>query len=116
MVLTMSEIKEKIRPICEKYDVQKLFLFGSYARGDATEDSDVDFRLVSGKEMDLFKMIGLRLDLEEVLGKEVDLISQISKSSKIFKKYYERDAVLLYETKRKRRTNPSKNSYVLQRN
>ena len=43
MVLTIEEIKEKIRPICEKYRVVKLFLFGSYARGEATAESDVDF-------------------------------------------------------------------------
>lgn len=116
MILTMEEIKEKIRPVCEQYGVKKLFLFGSYARGDATDDSDIDFRLISEKEMDLFKMIGLRMDLEEVLGKEVDLISQISKNSEIFKKYYERDAVLLYETKRKRRTNPPRHPYVLRGN
>ncbi|MEX5285283.1 nucleotidyltransferase domain-containing protein [Selenomonas sputigena] len=116
MILTRAEIEEKIRPICEKYGVKKLFLFGSYARGDATEKSDVDFRLISGRDLDLFKMIGLRMDLEEALGKEVDLISQISKDSEIFKKYYERDAMLLYEAKRKRRTNSPEHSYVLQGN
>ena len=116
MILTRAEIEEKIRPICEKYGVKKLFLFGSYARGDATEKSDVDFRLISGRDLDLFKMIGLRMVLEEALGKEVDLISQISKDSEIFKKYYERDAMLLYEAKRKRRTNSPEHSYVLQGN
>ena len=81
MVLTIDEIKKRIRPVCEKYNVKELFLFGSYARGEATEDSDVDFRLISGRDIDLFKMVGLRLDLEEVLEKEVDLISQISEDS-----------------------------------
>lgn len=107
MILTIEEIKEKIRPICEQYNVIQLFLFGSYARGEATEKSDVDFRLVSGRDMDLFKMSGLRLDLVDALGKEVDLISHISEDCKIFKKHYERDAVLIYENRRKRRVNPA---------
>ena len=42
MILTIDEIRVKIRPICEKYKVKKLCLFGSYARGEAREDSDVD--------------------------------------------------------------------------
>lgn len=113
MVLTIDEIKKRIRPVCEKYNVKELFLFGSYARGEATEDSDVDFRLVSGRDIDLFKMVGLRLDLEEVLEKEVDLISQISEDSKIFKRHYERDAVLIYESERTRCTGSSEHSYVL---
>ena len=113
MLLTIDEIKKKIRPICEKYNVRALFLFGSYARGEATEESDVDFHLVSDRDIDLFKMIGLRLDLEEVLKKEVDLISQISEDSKIFKKYYERDAVLIYESERTRCAGSSEHSYVL---
>ena len=54
MVLTIDEIKKRIRPVCEKYNVKELFLFGSYARGEATEDSDVDFRLISGRDIDLF--------------------------------------------------------------
>ena len=110
MVLTIDEIKKRIRPVCEKYNVKELFLFGSYARGEATEDSDVDFRLISGRDIDLFKMVGLRLDLEEVLEKEVDLISE---DSKIFKRHYERDAVLIYESERTRCTGSSEHSYVL---
>ena len=45
MILTMDEIRERVRPICEAYKVKKLFLFGSYARGEATEESDVDFHI-----------------------------------------------------------------------
>ena len=113
MILTIDEIKKKIRPVCERYNVKKLFLFGSYARGEATEESDIDVRLISGRDIDLFKMVGLRLDLEEALGKEVDLISQISEDSKIFKKHYEKDAVLIYESERMRRAGSSEYSYVL---
>ncbi|MBO6210611.1 MAG: nucleotidyltransferase domain-containing protein, partial [Schwartzia sp.] len=44
-MLTIDRIKRMIQPICEKYGVERLFLFGSYARNEATEKSDVDFRI-----------------------------------------------------------------------
>ena len=45
MILSIDEIRDKIRPICEKYKIEKVWLFGSYARGEAREDSDVDVHL-----------------------------------------------------------------------
>lgn len=42
MVLTIEEIAEKINPVIEQHDVSKVWLFGSYARGDADENSDID--------------------------------------------------------------------------
>ena len=43
--LSINDIKTKITPICKNYDVAQAYLFGSYARGEATEDSDVDIRI-----------------------------------------------------------------------
>ena len=43
-VYTIDEIKSTIRPIAESYGVERIFLFGSYARGEATPTSDIDFR------------------------------------------------------------------------
>ena len=43
MVYTLSQIQEKVVPICREWGIKKLLLFGSYARGDATENSDIDF-------------------------------------------------------------------------
>lgn len=45
-MLSVEEIREKILPVCQKYAINEAYLFGSYARGDATEDSDVDLRIV----------------------------------------------------------------------
>ena len=42
-IYTTNEIAERVRPIAKAYGIDKVFLFGSYARGEATEDSDVDF-------------------------------------------------------------------------
>jgi len=57
--------------------VLKAWLFGSYARGEETSESDVDILFIpdrSGKPFTLFTMGGMYMDLKELLGREVDLI------------------------------------------
>ena len=44
-MLSIPRIRECIAPICKKYPIRKAYLFGSYARGNATEKSDVDLRI-----------------------------------------------------------------------
>ena len=97
MILTIDEIRAKIRPICEQYRVEKVWLFGSYARGEAREDSDVDVYAETDRSVRLLDLIAFRLDVEEALGKEVDMITRIPTEYPIFTKYIERDKVLLYE-------------------
>ena len=97
MILTIDEIREKIRPICEKYNVEKVWLFGSYARGEAREDSDVDLYVVSDRTVRLLDLVAFRLDTEEILGKEVDMITRIPTEYPIFTKYVEKEKVLLYD-------------------
>ncbi len=96
-MLTIPIIKQRISPICKQYGVKKAYLFGSYSRGDAHENSDVDLRIERGDINDLFTMIGFRLDLKDALEKEVDIISILPESS-TFRENLKRDEVLLYET------------------
>lgn len=49
-VYKIEEIAERVRPIAERYGVGKIYLFGSYARGEATEESDIDL-LVDASEI-----------------------------------------------------------------
>lgn len=77
--------------------VLKAYLFGSYSRGEADFDSDIDI-LVG---LDYTKHIGLafvemHLDLQEKLKKKVDLISSEGVSRHIFP-FIEKDKVLIYE-------------------
>ena len=43
MIYDIKLIKEKVTPICQQWQIGKLLLFGSYAKGEATEESDIDF-------------------------------------------------------------------------
>ncbi len=98
-MLTIKKIKEIITPICKKYGVKRAYLFGSYARNEATEKSDVDIRIESGKIRGLFQLSGFRLDLVEALGTEVDLLSVLPDPQfKRFRENLKRDEILLYES------------------
>ena len=73
-IYTIEEIKEKVKPIAEKYGIETIWLFGSYARGEATEDSDVDL-LVDYKSGLGLKFVGFVCDLEDDLGVHVDVLT-----------------------------------------
>lgn len=77
MIYTLSEIKKRVLPIIQKYNIPAMYLFGSYARGDATEDSDVDFLVdTTGTRLTSLLALGeLYCDLEEAFQKEIDLIT-----------------------------------------
>ena len=107
MILSIDEIRDKIRPICEQYKIEKVWLFGSYARGEAREDSDVDLHMKAPKGIGLFGLSGIYADLEEALVKEIDLITRIPEENKIFRRYVERDEILLYDRQREGCTDPT---------
>ena len=75
-MLTIDRIKEDINPIAKKYDIKKLALFGSYANGTQTKDSDADFLVeFSASIPSIFKVMGLRQDLEKRLNIPVDVVT-----------------------------------------
>ena len=78
MIYTIDEIKEMVAPVAKKYNLKAVYLFGSYARGEAGEDSDVDLLIDrSGSTINsMFDMGGLYNDMEESVGKEIDIITQ----------------------------------------
>ena len=71
----MKQISEKIIPILVKYGVSRASLFGSFARGDETEKSDVDILIDLPKGMSLFGFADLKMELEGTLKKDVDLVT-----------------------------------------
>ena len=74
MKTNIEEIKKKILPILEDYRVKKIGLFGSYARGEIKENSDIDILIEIEKDISLLDFVGLKQEIEEALGKKVDLV------------------------------------------
>lgn len=73
-VLTFPEIKKKILPILRAHKVKRAAIFGSYARGEARPDSDVDMLVELPKGLSLFDVIHIKHELEDRLHKKVDLV------------------------------------------
>lgn len=97
-IYTISEIREKVMPIAKQYGVEKVFLFGSYARGDATQDSDIDLRVDKGKVKG-FGFGGLCNAFLDAFGKPVDVVTTPSLDAD-FLNQIARDEVLIYGTSR----------------
>ena len=76
MTSQLADISSKITPVLKKYGVKRAGVFGSYARGDARPDSDIDLLVTFGeKPLSLWDVAGLQDELEEHLGHPVDVVS-----------------------------------------
>ena len=76
MIYSIDQIRGIITPIAEKYGIPAVYLFGSYARGTATEDSDIDFLIdTTGVKLRGFEWGGLYTDFEEAFEKSVDMVT-----------------------------------------
>ena len=95
MQYTIDEIREIVAALAARYGADRIYLFGSYARGDANKDSDIDLRIDKGAIRGL-QMGGLAAYLEDALGIPVDLVPTGSLDSKFLNSISD-DEVLLYE-------------------
>jgi len=75
-MLTIEAIRERVKPVAEKYSIARLELFGSYADGTADENSDADFLVeFSVPVPSIFKVMGFREELSLSLGLPVDVVT-----------------------------------------
>lgn len=94
---TIEELRNRIAPIAQQHGVQSVSLFGSYSKGTAADDSDIDLKIEKGKLRSLFQICGFRLSVEDALERPVDLVTSES-SDQDFLDMIEKDEVLLYRT------------------
>lgn len=92
---TLSEIQSIVTQLAKQYGAERIYLFGSYARGDMTNSSDIDLRIDKGNIRG-FQLGGLLLDLEASLGVPVNLVPTLS-LDKRFLDAIRDDEILLYE-------------------
>jgi predicted nucleotidyltransferase len=72
--LDIDTISATILPILKKHGVRRAGLFGSFVRGEASGDSDIDILVEVDDEASLLDFVGIKLDLEDALGIKVDLV------------------------------------------
>ena len=95
-----QNISNKLQTFFPAYPIEKAWLFGSYARGEETDKSDIDIlvKFVENTEISLFDHIRIKLNLEENLQKNVDLVED-GYLLKYARETADKDKVLIYERK-----------------
>lgn len=93
---TTQEILDRLRAyneqFADKYGIEKLGLFGSVARGEQDEKSDIDV-IIEMERPSLFRCNGIREELEKLFRRKVDLITLHENLFQSFRQNVERDAV-----------------------
>ena len=95
---TKDIIIPRINAYLEKQPISRAWLFGSFSRGDETENSDIDILVDFEKDahVGLFKYAGMYSDLKEILGREVDLVKNGTLKSFAVESA-NNDKILIYE-------------------
>lgn len=86
-IFTIPDIAKLVKPVAKKYGVEKLYLFGSYARGEANAGSDLDFLVFGGESFKLTTIFAFAEELRDVLKKDVDVfeINEINRDSDFYR-------------------------------
>ena len=94
---TKGLIKLEVADVLKDYDVREAYLFGSFARGEETEESDIDLRLLCGHDVRIQDLYRIEQELERRLGRRIEIVS--APPSELRPRFYNRikaDEELLY--------------------
>ena len=94
-MLSQEDIRYHVVSLSEQYGAAKVSLFGSYARGEANEDSDIDILLEKGDIKGL-QVLDFQEDLARRLDRPVDVVTTAGASERFLAKIRQ-DEVVLYE-------------------
>lgn len=94
----LISIKKSILPFVDEYGIVKAYLFGSYARNEEKDQSDIDILIEFNKDFDLIKFNHLINALEESLLKKVDIVEYCA-INPLFKDSILKDSIVLYESR-----------------
>ena len=97
-MISPTDISTSASRVLAQYDVTKAYLFGSFARGEQTPDSDIDLRLVCGNTMTFGTLYELSHELERELRRKVDIVTNPPEHMRLpFRKSIKQDEVRIYE-------------------
>lgn len=97
-MISPTDISTSASRVLAQYDVSEAYLFGSFARGEQTPDSDIDLHLICGNTMTFGALYELSHELEKELGRKVDIVTNPPKHMRPpFRKSIEQDEVRIYE-------------------
>ncbi len=93
-----AKINQIIIDIIKPFNPKEIAVFGSYARGQMTSQSDIDILVDFDENTTLFDVGGMYMDLKESLKRKIDLVSK-SGLNKLFEPYIMQDLKIIYEKK-----------------
>lgn len=97
-MISPTDISTAASRVLAQYDVSEAYLFGSFARGEQTPDSDIDLHLICGNTMTFGALYELSHELGKELGRKVDIVTNPPKHMRPpFRKSIEQDEVRIYE-------------------
>lgn len=74
--MTRKKTIQTIKEYLSQYPIVKIGIFGSYARGEEREDSDIDILVCYEEPVSLFTLVKMHRELEELLNRRVDIVSE----------------------------------------
>lgn len=98
-IYNIEDIKKIVKPIFDEYEVNRVLLFGSYARNESSLISDIDLCIIDPKIKSL-KLFSLKGDLQKALSKDIDIfqLSSIKIDSPIYKNIFN-EGITIYDSK-----------------
>lgn len=95
-MLTVQQIKEVVADYFKDKPVKRVYLFGSYARGEAKDSSDVDLGIImDDTRMSLWQYAGMALGLENKLNNRIDMV-EIDLMHSWVKRNFEKEKIEIY--------------------
>ncbi len=96
-MITPTNISSAASRVLAQYDVSEAYLFGSFARGEQTPNSDIDLRLVCGNAMTFGTLYELSHELERELGRKVEIVTNPPEHMRpAFRKSIKQEEIRLY--------------------
>lgn len=96
-MITPTDISTAASRVLAQYDVSEAYLFGSFARGEQTPNSDIDLRLVCGNVMTFGTLYELSHELERELGRKVEIVTNPPEHMRpAFRKSIKQEEIRLY--------------------
>lgn len=97
MPYTIQELQRIITPIARQHGVESVSVFGSYSKGNASSNNNVDLKIERGQLQSLFQIISFRLDVKDALHLLIDLVTSEA-SNPAFLKIIEKMRCCFIET------------------
>lgn len=100
-MIYIKDIIDKTKPIFMNRSIKLAYVFGSYARGEETDCSDIDILIDYGSNtMSMFELLYLKYDLQDVLQKKVDLVCMDALGEDYFSKKIQQEKICIFKNDR----------------